>query len=59
MSYLNLYQEKIVPFMKLPGLYEQKRVFEGQEHPEDKAIYQLICDRIEEIEVLEAIKSAV
>jgi len=56
MSYLNLYQEKIVPFMKLPGLYEQKRVFEGQEHPEDKAIYQLICDKIE---VLEAIKSAV
>ena len=59
MSYLNLYQKTIIPHMKLPGLYEQKEMFEDQEHPEDKAIYQLICDRIEEIEVLEAIKSAV
>jgi len=56
MSYLNLYQKTIIPHMKLPGLYEQKEMFEGQEHPEDKAIYQLICDKIEELEVLESIK---
>ena len=58
MNYLNLYRTKIIPKASLSLLYEQKRNFEGQEDHEDKQIYQAICERIEELEVVESIKSA-
>jgi hypothetical protein len=46
MTYIDQYKQIIIPSLKLEGLYEQKKLFEEDLHPEGRVIYKAICRRI-------------
>ena len=51
MNYLYIYKNKLIPNLDLEGLKDQKEKFKNQTHPESKAIYDAICERINELEI--------
>lgn len=57
MNHLKLYETELIPNLNLEGLLDQRYRFEGMEHPVDKAIYNAICKRISELEMLETLKN--